>query len=204
MTLEDCIGKICPYCKGKLEDTDNIVACSACEMPHHKECWIENRGCTTFGCMGTINQISQNELVVDITLEGEQTQGEKEGEICPRCKNTLTAEMRFCSHCGAPRNQAPAQPATYCGGCGNPLPADVKFCPRCGRPRNGGAPQPARPMYPPQPPVVYGRPMYAPPVYTPPAPQPAYAPVFCNRCGQRHNPGTVFCNRCGQRLTQLR
>ena len=31
-----------------------IVQCSACEMPHHKDCWIENQGCTTFGCQGTI------------------------------------------------------------------------------------------------------------------------------------------------------
>ena len=30
------------------------MQCSACEMPHHKDCWIENQGCTTFGCQGTI------------------------------------------------------------------------------------------------------------------------------------------------------
>ncbi len=31
--------------------------CSACEMPHHKDCWIENQGCTTFGCQGTIRGV---------------------------------------------------------------------------------------------------------------------------------------------------
>lgn len=48
------VGKICPYCKTIITQTDEIVVCSACEMPHHKNCWVENRGCTTFGCLGTI------------------------------------------------------------------------------------------------------------------------------------------------------
>ena len=33
------------------------MVCSACEMPHHKDCWIENQGCTTFGCQGTIRGV---------------------------------------------------------------------------------------------------------------------------------------------------
>ncbi len=53
-TMQEYIGKICPYCKTAFAEGDEIVQCSACEMPHHKDCWIENQGCTTFGCQGTI------------------------------------------------------------------------------------------------------------------------------------------------------
>ncbi len=53
----DYIGKICPYCKTAFVMGDEVVVCSACEMPHHKDCWIENQGCTTFGCQGTIRGV---------------------------------------------------------------------------------------------------------------------------------------------------
>lgn len=42
------IGKVCPYCKSTFKEGDDIVVCSECEMPHHKDCWIDNKGCTTF------------------------------------------------------------------------------------------------------------------------------------------------------------
>lgn len=39
----------CPYdgAPGILADA---VVCTECSTPHHKECWEENGGCTTFGC----------------------------------------------------------------------------------------------------------------------------------------------------------
>ena len=55
---EKYIGKTCPYCKTAFTENDDIVICSACDMPHHKDCWIENQGCTTFGCSGTIEGLS--------------------------------------------------------------------------------------------------------------------------------------------------
>lgn len=53
--MRTCYGKICPYCKTVLEKNDDVVICSECQMPHHKQCWIENKGCTTFACKGTID-----------------------------------------------------------------------------------------------------------------------------------------------------
>ena len=52
--MDRYVGKVCPYCKTVLKEDDDIVVCSQCDMPHHKDCWIENQGCTTFGCLGTI------------------------------------------------------------------------------------------------------------------------------------------------------
>ena len=53
----DMKGKICPYCKTALDDSETIVVCDTCDMPHHLTCWQENQGCTTFGCTGAIGAI---------------------------------------------------------------------------------------------------------------------------------------------------
>jgi len=42
---------VCQYCGDSLS-TGAIVTCPKCATPHHRECWDENRGCTTYGCMG--------------------------------------------------------------------------------------------------------------------------------------------------------
>jgi len=44
------IGKICPYCQTPIKPGIPVAICPACEIPHHKECWEENHGCTTYGC----------------------------------------------------------------------------------------------------------------------------------------------------------
>jgi hypothetical protein len=46
------IGKICPYCKTKIAANEDLEICPICNMPHHRSCWDENKGCTTFGCGG--------------------------------------------------------------------------------------------------------------------------------------------------------
>jgi hypothetical protein len=50
------IGKTCPYCQFPLKADSEVVKCPACKVPHHRECWAENGGCTTFGCRETAYQ----------------------------------------------------------------------------------------------------------------------------------------------------
>ncbi len=40
---------ICPYCKQTIDGPD-LRKCPSCSVPHHPECWVENRGCAVFGC----------------------------------------------------------------------------------------------------------------------------------------------------------
>lgn len=41
----------CAYCRdGYLVETSG-PRCSQCKAGHHRECWEENGGCTTFGCV---------------------------------------------------------------------------------------------------------------------------------------------------------
>ena len=57
------VGKTCPYCKEVFTDNDDIVVCSDCMMPHHRSCWNDNQGCTTFGCQGTVEPAAQAQNV---------------------------------------------------------------------------------------------------------------------------------------------
>jgi hypothetical protein len=43
------VSQTCPYCRETIADAD-LYRCSACQAPHHGDCWRENNGCTVFGC----------------------------------------------------------------------------------------------------------------------------------------------------------
>lgn len=104
-------GKICPYCKTAFQDDDEIVICSSCEMPHHKECWIENQGCTTFGCSGTIQGDSGGPTTVTATAM-QYDQPPAAPAFCTSCGAPLYSDAAFCSRCGAPLAAGPASPAS--------------------------------------------------------------------------------------------
>ena len=40
---------ICPVCHSPLDD-EPTIECSACQTPHHQECWDYIEGCAIFGC----------------------------------------------------------------------------------------------------------------------------------------------------------
>lgn len=99
------IGKICPYCKGVIKETDEIVVCSVCDMPHHKECWIDNQGCTTFGCTGTISTPKDDgskasEEDFEIILYDEDFPAPERYEYCPKCGAQNIEGSMFCCKCG--------------------------------------------------------------------------------------------------------
>lgn len=93
----DFIGKVCPYCKAEFKEGDDVVICSTCEMPHHKECWIENQGCTTFGCTGTIVGVNNQSSTL----------------YCTRCGKAYTNEEAFCSGCGNELSKPEQQQEIY-------------------------------------------------------------------------------------------
>ncbi len=61
--MASMIAKICPYCQFSIKQDSEAVQCQGCEMPHHKECWEDNDGCTTFGCNETTFKVpAENRL----------------------------------------------------------------------------------------------------------------------------------------------
>ena len=107
--MADYIGKICPYCRTELREDDEIVICSSCEMPHHKDCWIENKGCTTFGCQGTVSGI---EFASDVSISSapkysirdavQEQIVNRRASFCGKCGASLVDAVAFCSKCGTP------------------------------------------------------------------------------------------------------
>lgn len=121
----DYVGKVCPYCKDVFGKNDDVVICETCHVIHHKKCWEENQGCTSFGCSGTCQsvhgepmaQVSREEKKEEKKVENEEkTPPEQRREpsdgYCPSCGAPREPEQRFCQYCGASlvQEQVPQQP----------------------------------------------------------------------------------------------
>jgi hypothetical protein len=57
----------CPFCQTNIKKSADIIICTDCGTPHHQECWDENGGCTTYGCVK--NSHSQKPEAIDIGNE---------------------------------------------------------------------------------------------------------------------------------------
>lgn len=124
-TMEEYIGKICPYCKTAFAEGDEIVQCSACEMPHHKDCWIENQGCTTFGCQGTIRGLD-GQAYSQMMAQGAQRS--QQAEAYQRPVYGQNGYMFAGQSQMAERPAFGAQSAVY----GGSAQGAGKLCPNCG------------------------------------------------------------------------
>lgn len=111
--MNDYAGKICPFCKTAITVDDEVTVCPSCSTPHHKGCWEENKGCTTFGC-------SEQHYVA---------QGTNPTDVCKKCGAALGDGQDFCPKCGTPKN-APKNPV--CAKCGAEITEGHDFCPKCG------------------------------------------------------------------------
>ena len=221
MNNREFVGKICPYCKCVLTEDDEIVVCSECEMPHHRDCWIENQGCTTFGCLGTITGAGGTAATVTST-ELVFEEPAVPGRYCARCGTPNPVTSGYCRKCGhqlsAPRTSAPVQPAA-------PMPvqttpvqaapaesaptasAEGKVCSACGTVNAGTA--------------VFCRScatrLAVSRAQTSAAPveqsvQSAQAPAepartesrFCPKCGSANSGAAAFCRVCGSAIPAAR
>lgn len=98
--MNNYIRKTCPFCKTEFQEGDDIVVCSSCDMPHHKDCWIENQGCTTFGCMGTIKSVDGGTNTVTATEISFEDISSSSHVFCTKCGAQNSSESSFCSKCG--------------------------------------------------------------------------------------------------------
>ncbi|MDR2751342.1 MAG: zinc ribbon domain-containing protein [Clostridiales bacterium] len=103
-------GKVCPFCKTAIGAYEEAVACPACGMPHHRSCWEENKGCTTFGCSEARHE----------------PQGANFTDVCGKCGTPLSDGQDFCPKCGTRKC------ADTCKRCGAKLQEWDDFCPACG------------------------------------------------------------------------
>ncbi len=86
---------ICPICGCVFEETDTIHICPSCKTPHHEECWTENQGCSTYGCVSATHQETH-------TGEGGGIGSDSQNGMvpCPSCGVLHPATDLVCASCG--------------------------------------------------------------------------------------------------------
>lgn len=99
--------KTCPYCQSKIKINADFIVCSYCGTPHHRECWDENSGCTTYGCRNnpaTEKKVTiQSEDVGNLTPEQIRQSIENEEKKftkCINCKSEIEEGSVYCKYCG--------------------------------------------------------------------------------------------------------
>jgi hypothetical protein len=86
---------------GEIKEGDDVVICSVCEMPHHRECWDANGGCTTFGCNGVKTETATHSHTI-----GQRKANASNNTICSKCGYSFSADHNFCPKCGATKNRS--------------------------------------------------------------------------------------------------
>ena len=177
--MSDYIGKICPYCKTELKAEDDVVVCSACEMPHHKECWVENQGCTTFGCTGTIQGADAPAAAQPAAV------------FCSACGQRNVGNSAFCTHCGRPLAAPAVQQPVYTPPVQPVQPPYQPVQPTYQQPVQPTYQQPVQPTYqqPAQP--TYQQPVQPQQPYQPPV-QPPVQPQYPPQGGYNAPYGTPY------------
>ena len=101
--------KISPYCMMPIKPGEAVKTCPKCGIPHHRDCWNENNGCTTYGCDvkvgGETNSQNTSGNSQDLTT---LLSSLPNANICPYCSTEITSRDRviYCEKCGIPHHES--------------------------------------------------------------------------------------------------
>jgi len=107
-------GRVCGYCLWRIDSDDeaDLRTCSHCGARFHGDCFVENGGCTVFGCAAwTARQMGLPEPEVPVVrgvpaaapsmVQTEDIGGQPSARrFCAQCGNPVTVGWRFCGSCG--------------------------------------------------------------------------------------------------------
>lgn len=94
-------GLLCPVCNKSFNDTDDVVVCPKCGLPHHRDCWNNIGSCAAAADHDTPNQWNREKAQAESKKGHIPPQGEPQNsQICPHCYTRNGEYSEFCSHCG--------------------------------------------------------------------------------------------------------
>lgn len=95
----------CPYCQSNIKSDNEVQYCSECGIPHHKECWEENGGCTAYGCgqnpLTEKNIVNVGNLTIEQISELKPEETLPEYNYCIHCRGKIETGSVYCKHCGS-------------------------------------------------------------------------------------------------------
>jgi len=85
---------ICSICKSPILQDESVKRCESCNYEFHFECWTENIGCGTPGCVNLPKTAGLETEVINDT-----SPWETEKKICPVCAELIAINSYQCPYC---------------------------------------------------------------------------------------------------------
>jgi len=83
----------CPICQTAIASEDETTICPRCAQVHHRACWDEIGGCSTYGCPAAPELAKEGQAQQPLAAWGDTKR-------CPACGERIKSIALRCRYCG--------------------------------------------------------------------------------------------------------